>query len=219
MKHSIYLIFILIFFSKSEIFSQSHSKNTLSFDLNFDGGAHATFSEQYYNNVLIDQDTSGAVTTMFRFDAHYNILKPLSVGLFFRSGKYIEDAENTEATGNKVTDFSIGLRGYMVNKEKFALYAGLYFGTGNLEINRIYFSTIPFRYLWKGGNYSFDLGFNWYFAKIAGLNFSLGYSGHKFDLKEYYINGTLQDLSNSSHTFDTQGAHINLGVVFRFLGE
>lgn len=98
------------------------------------------------------------------------------------------------------------------------MYAGIYYGFSNLEINRIY-TGIPVNYQWKGNNFSVDLGFNWYFAKIAGLNFSLGYSGHAFDLQEYSINGSQQSLANSKHTFDTKGAHVNLGVVFHILGD
>ena len=198
--------------------TQSHNKNTVSVNLGFDGAAHGTVAEVYYNGTLVDQDTSAAATTLFRFDAHYNILPWLSAGILYRKGKYIEDPDNAEENGNKVSDFSFGIRAYGVNKDKFALYAGLYYGFSNLEINRLY-SGIPAQYKWKGNNFSADLGFNWYFAKMVGMNFSLGYSGHNFDLQEYSINNTPQNLTGWTHTFDTKGAHVVLGVCFKFLGE
>lgn len=200
------------------VFSQSHTKGTLSFNANFDGGVHGTLAEVYFQNTLVDQDTSAAATTLFRLDAQYNVLQWLSAGVFFRTGKYIEDPDNAEAAGNKVTDFSLGIRAYAVNKDKFALYVGLYYGFSGLEINRVY-STIPARYKWKGNNLSADFGFNWYFARNVGLNFSLGYSGHNFDLKEYYINNVSQNLTDWKHTFDTKGVHVNLGIAFHLLGK
>ena len=198
--------------------AQSHTKGTLSFNANFDGGVHGTLAEVYYQNTLVSQDTSAAATTLFRLDAQYNILQWLSAGMFFRTGKYIEDPDNAEAAGNKVNDFSLGIRAYAVNKDKFALYFGLYYGFSGLEINRIY-SGIPAQYKWKGNNLSADLGFNWYFARNVGLNFSIGYYGHAFDLKEYYINNVSQNLTDWKHTFDTKGAHVNLGVAFHLFGK
>lgn len=215
MKNSLLALF---FFLPFLVNSQAHKKGTISSSLGFDGAVHGTLAEVKYNGTLIDQDTSAAGTTLFRFDAQYNILKWLSAGIFFRTGKYIEDPDNAEANGNKVTDFSLGIRAYALNKDKFTLYFGAYFGTSNLQISRIY-SGIPADYKWNGNNFSADLGFNWYFAKNIGLNFALGYSGHNFLLKEYYINNNAQDLTNWEHTFITKGVHVNLGVAFHILGK
>lgn len=215
------IIFIICMWIPIIGISQSHSKNTLSFNLGFDAGIHGTVSEYYYNSTLIDQDTSAAGTKMLRFDAQYNILKFLSLGLNYRGGSYIEDPDNASAAGNKVNMLALGLRLYPVNKDKFALYFGLNFGTSNLEINRIYtfFVSTKHRYVWKSPHFSADMGFNWYFAKNFGMNFSLGYSGQNFDLQEYYIDGTQQDLSNQKHTFLTKGVHVNIGLAFRVFGE
>lgn len=198
--------------------SQSHSKGTLSFNASFDAGVHGTIAETRYQNTVVGQDTSGAATTMFRMDVQYNFIPRLSAGIFLRTGKYIEDPDNAEAAGNSVTDFSFGLRAYLVNKDKFAMYFGLYYGMSGLEINRIY-GIVPEQHVWKGSNLSADLGFNWYFAKNIGLNFSLGYSGHNFDLKEYYINNVSQNLTDWKHTFDTKGVHFNLGIAVHILGD
>lgn len=97
---NVFIIFFLL--SSLFVFSQAHKKNTVSFNLNFDGAAHGTLAETYFNGTLIDQDTSAAATTMFRFDAQYNIIERVSVGIFYRKGKYIEDPDNAEAAGNKV---------------------------------------------------------------------------------------------------------------------
>lgn len=220
MKKILFTITLLFSFSIIAN-SQSHSKNTLSFNLDYDLGIHGTVSEYYYQNVLIDQDTSAAGTQMVRFDVQYNILKFLSAGLTYRKGSYIEDPDNADADGNKVAIFSLGLRLYPVNKEKFALYFGLNFGSSNLEINRSYtfITTSRHRYLWNSPHFSTELGFNWYFAKGIGMNFNLGYSGHNFNLREYYINGTQQDLTNQKHTFLTKGVHIGIGLAIRLLGE
>lgn len=201
--------------------TQSHSKNTLSFNLDFDAGIHGTVSEYYYNNVLIDQDTSAAGTKMFRFDAQYNILKFLSAGFTFRKGSYVEDPDNVGANGNKIGIVSLGLRLYPINKDKFAMYLGLNFGSSHLQINRVntIIVSINQRYEWQSPHFSAEFGFNWYFAKNIGMNFNLGYAGHNFNLKEYYINSTQQNLTNQKHTFITKGAHVGIGLAFRLLGD
>lgn len=60
-------------------FSQSHTKGTLFFNANFDGGVHVTVAQVYYQNTWVDQDTSTAATTLFRLDAQYNILQWLFI--------------------------------------------------------------------------------------------------------------------------------------------
>ena len=215
------ILLSICFLSSLVGISQSHNKGTLSFNLGYDVGLHGTVSEYSYNGILIDQDTSAAGTKMVRFDVQYNMLKFLSLGLNYRGGSYIEDPDNAEANGNKVNMTSIGLRLYPVNKDKFTMYFGLNFGGSNLEINRIYtfFVSTKHRYIWRSPHFSADMGFNWYFAKNIGLNFALGYSGQNFNLEEYYIEGTRQDLTNQEHTFLTKGIHVNLGLAFHVFGK
>lgn len=201
--------------------TQSHSKKTLSFNLDYDLGIHGTVSEYYYQNTLIDQDTSAAGTKLIRLDVQYNIFKFLSAGLTFRKGSYIEDPENAEADGNSVGIFSLGFRLYPINKDKFAMYFGLNFGGSNLEINRKYtfITTSAHHYEWSSPHFSSELGFNWYFGKGVGMNFNLGYSSHNYNLKKYTINGNQQDLTNQKHTFLTKGVHIGIGLAVRLLGD
>lgn len=214
------LIMILTTFIATNAFTQSHSKGTLSLQAGFDLGIHGTIYESQYSGTTVSEDTSGAGTKMFRMDVNYNIFKFLSVGLNFRGGSYIEDPDNYEANGNKVNIFGLSLRLYPVNKDKFAMYIGPTFGTSNLEINRIYtfITTFNYQYKFKSPHFGVDMGFNWYFAPKVGMNFNLGYSGQKFKMEEYSINGSAQDLTNWNNVLTTKGVHLGIGVAFHFLG-
>lgn len=185
-----------------------------------DVGAHATSSELRYKGNVVDTDTSGAATTLFRFNVHYNIIKWFSIGLDFRSGKYIEDAADASNAGNKIGVISLGLRFYPLNRKKFVLYTGPTFGRTPLTINKkidVGVGIIPYRYELSGSHFGWEAGFNWYFVKRFGMNFGMGYVGHKYNLNAMYVNGKKQDLTDFKLTMNTKGVQFNLGLVFYFL--
>lgn len=198
--------------------AQGHSAGTISFQLGFDAGIHGTVYEAKYNGTTVDQDTSGAGTTLFQFNAQYNILKWLSAGFSFHGGSYIEDPDNAEADGNKISTFAFDLRFYPVNKDKFTWYLGFNYGAAKLEINRRYtiITTFPVQYRFKGPDMRILTGFNFYFSKNVGLNLGLAYSTHNFKMTEYTVNNNPFDLTNYDNHLITRGAHISLGLSLRF---
>lgn len=207
-------------------FSQSHTFGTFNFSAGYDAGFHGVLYNSTYNNgtfeIKQDEDTSAAVTSMFRFDGHINLLKFLSVGLNYRRGKYIEDEENTAAQGNKVSMIALAARLYPVNKDNFVWYLGGSFGLSNLTLNRefdIFTSTIPYQYKFRSPQVGFETGLNWYFAGGFGLNFGLGYTSQNLVMKEFSIDGENQDLSNYENILSSKGVHANIGLTFHLGGD
>lgn len=194
--------------------AQSHQKGTLSFQLGFDAGAHGVKYESKYDGVVIDDDTSGAATTMLYFSTHYNFAKWFSAGFNLSRGSYLEDPDNAEADGNTLGIFAFDFRFYPINKENFNWFAGLELGASNLEINRKYIFIIPFNtsYTYASGHSELYTGINWYFGKIVGINTRLGYSRHNFLMTDYKINGDNQDLDDFDNTLMTRGLHFRIGL-------
>jgi hypothetical protein len=209
----------------SVVNAQSHTFGTFSFNFDYDIGGHAVEFEQTYddgtNSITANKDTSGAVTSLFRFDGHFNVLRFLSVGLHMRNGSYIEDPENTQNKGNKVSVVGLGLRGYLVNKDKVAWYAETTFGGSNLTMNKelTFIITIPYQYKFRGSHFGVGTGLNWYFANNLGMNFEFGYTTQKYTMTDYTLNGEKQDLTNWDNRLTSAGVHFNLGFVFHVGGK
>lgn len=219
------LLFLSMLTFCSASFGQSHEFGTLNFSLGYDAGAHGVLYNSKFDNGTVsfeqDEDTSAAVTSMFRFDGHFNVLKFLSVGLHYRGGKYIEDPDNTAAKGNNVSMLGLGVRLYPVNKDKFVWYVGGTFGLSRLTMNReiVFVTTIPYQYKFKSPHIGFESGFNWYFAGGFGMNFGLGYSTQKFKMTDYSVDGDAQDLTNYENILSSKGVQVNIGLTYHFGGK
>lgn len=199
--------------------AQGLNKGAISMNLGYDGGAHGTlYTSKYNGNSVGNPDTSAAATSLFRLNAHYSIFKWLSAGFDYRGGKYIEDPDNAQAAGNKVSMMGLAFRLYPVNKDKFTWYVGTTLGASRLEINRIYtfVVSVPARFKLSAPHIGFETGFNWFFSQNVGMNFGLAYSSHNFLLKEYYLNGNKQDISNYENRLETKGIHLTIGLSLRF---
>ena len=219
------LLVISISFISVFSYSQSHTPRMFNLSFGFDGGIHGVqHTEKFDDGILSTEnisDTTGARTNMLRFDGHFNITKSLSIGVQYRNGQYLEDIENIQADGNKITVVGLSARFYAVNKEKFALYLGGSLGRSNLTINRQFIFIVPISWAFKysGSHYGLELGFNWYFSNNFGLNFGLGYAGQKYKMTDFSINGKAEDLTNYENELLTKGATINIGATFKLGGK
>lgn len=215
------LLFFLFATISLSALSQSHTFGTVSLSTTYDGGVQmAKYNQKYNGNAVGQEDTSGAITSMFRFDGHFNLLKFLSVGANVRMGRYIEDPENTQAQGNKLRVYAFSARLYPVNKDKFAWYAGPLIGVTKLEINKLSDPfAIPYQYRFKGIHFGLETGFNWYFAGNFGLNFGLGYSSQAMLLTEAKIDGDSFNLDGWENILSAKGAHVNIGLTYHFGGK
>ena len=219
------LLVISISFISVFSYSQSHTPRMFNLSFGYDGGVHGVRYDSKFDDGITsyenESDTTGAGTSMFRFDGHFNILKSLSIGFQYRGGQYIEDENNTQAAGNKINVVGLSARFYAINKEKFAMYIGGSLGISNLTINRqlTFIVAIPYVYEFSGSHYGLELGFNWYFSNNFGMNFGLGYAGHKYKMTDFSINGTAGDLTNFENILLTKGATLNLGATFKLGGK
>jgi hypothetical protein len=217
MKYLYILILSCTALLSTNLAAQSHQKGTLSLQLGFDAGGHGVEYQSKYNGSIMEQDTSGTVTTQMHLGMHYNFTNWLSGGFKIGSGAYLEDPENAEADGNTLTNFALDLRFYPVNKENFNWFAGIEAGGSRLEINRIYTFVIPFYYQYEYAGNRLELysGINWYFLKFMGINTRLGFSSHRLTMQDYAINGASQDMDNIDNTLRTRGVHFQLGLSFK----
>lgn len=211
------MLFFAIIWSNQTL-SQSNDKGNFSLSVGYDIAAHLAISENRLNGTLIDTDSSGAATQLAQLNLHYGITKWFSAGLGFRKGSYLEDPKDPDGDNkyksNKVGEFYLDTRFYFINKDKFNMYSGLSFGLTNLKQN---YTNPPLiaDYAYKGNTYRLGLGLNWYFTKYVGLWFNLDYAGRNYELTEYVINGSNQDLTNINYTLKTKGMHAAIGVCVK----
>ena len=215
MKKAIGVLSILIL-SYSGL-AQSHSAGTLSFQADYSFGLHLSVYESKFNDVLIDEDSSGVATSMFDFSIQYSIFDFLSAGAYFGIGSYIEDPDNTEAQGNSILSFGADVRANLVNKFQFNWYLGGRLGYSALEINRKTLNGfVDLRANYSSPQTGLFSGINYYFNDYIGLNVELGYANHNFLMNEYHINDNSQDLSNFENRLDVKGIILKLGLSFKF---
>jgi hypothetical protein len=199
------------------VHAQSHKAGTLSLQGDFEIGILGTASETKFNETILDQDTSSAITSSFAFAMHYSLVEFISAGVYANFGSYVENEENIESNGNEFLSFGAGARLYPLNKDNFNWYLGGKIGYCSLDINRKTTGVIPFSADYKYGSTEIlaETGFNWYFANFLGVNMNLNYQWRNFDMKEYYLNGNQQSLVNISSTLKTTGLGISAGVSLK----
>ena len=99
--------------------AQSLESGTLSFQVGYDAMIHGTASETTFFGVVVDRDTSGAVTSMFNADAQYSFAPWFSAGVAFNIGSYLEGTADQSNDGNHVSIIAFDVRLYPVNNDKF----------------------------------------------------------------------------------------------------
>lgn len=195
--------------------AQSHKAGTLSIQGNFEGGFVKSNAETKFNETLIDQDTSSAVLASFGAGIHYSLAEFISAGVYANYGAYGEDVENVESSKNNFINFGGAARVYPVNNDMFNWYLGARVGYSSLTIDRVYSSFLNVDYTYGGMEYIGETGVNWYFANFLGVNLGVNYQYRNFDMKEFNINGSSQDLTNFSYMLQTSGIGFTAGVSLK----
>lgn len=195
--------------------AQSHKAGTLSIQGDFEGGFVNSYSETEFNGTVIDKDTSSAVLASFGAGIHYSLAEFISAGVYANYGAYGEDVENVESSGNNFINFGAAARVYPVNNDMINWYIGGRVGYSALKIDRVYSSFLNVDYTYGGLEYIGETGVNWYFANFIGVNVGVNYQYRKFDLKEYNINGTSQNMDNFSNFLQTSGLGFTAGVSLK----
>lgn len=218
-------IFFTLFLAFISVFGQSQSNQFGSLNLGVGGGlgiykTNSEFNATFGSLVITDRDTSAAATTYFNFSADFGVMKLLSVGLFVQSGKYVQEEESGITKDNSFTKFGIMPKLYIVNKDKFNLYAGLGLGVVNLktmEKNNNSNTTTEAKY--SGSNFHLRLGMNYYFTNAIGMYFHAGYDGNNFNLKELTVKSgsTSNTPTNLTGKLNASGAELAVGLNIKFL--
>jgi hypothetical protein len=212
-------VFVFVFFAKAE--AQLHTSKSVSMNVDFDAGGHFTQYKASYQGVQQPTDSSGAGTTLFRLNPQIHIISWLSAGIDIRWGGYIENPDNAEAAGNRITTTSVFVRAYPVNKDKFSWYVGAGIGNSSLAIKRRTTLIIPilYEYRFRGLQSFLETGINAMATKNIGFNFNLGYMGTNMKLRKFVVNGEKQNISDWNNFLNTKGITFGLGLTFAFLNN
>ena len=200
--------------------SQAHSKGKINIDL---GGGLGIYTYDYlhsYKGVTLDErsaDTSYAGTTFGYITAEYGVLDWLSIGVNFTGGSYIEEDNDSE---NNFRTIDLSTKFYFMNRDRFTFFGSLQYGSTVLNHDRDY--SIPPIFTWvekikhTAPHFSIGLGLKKYFNDYVGLNFSWSYNSYDFNVKEYYVNGDSQDLTDRVLNLNVSGSELRLGLSLKF---
>ncbi|HLP10986.1 MAG TPA: hypothetical protein VK177_03580 [Flavobacteriales bacterium] len=199
--------------------SQSNVPGRFSLSTGFDVGVHGVVSELTYQGTLSDQDTTGAGTKQFTFNAHYGIAKWFSAGLGFKNGYYLESVEENKSKQNKIGQFYVDTRFYFLNKDKINLYAGFSLGATKLDVHRetnYGLFIITEDYQLSSGYSRFQFGLNWWIGNKVGFWMNMEGNKHNFKLNSFSLNGDAQNLDDWDFTMRTAGFQTSFGVCIKF---
>lgn len=181
-------------------------------------GYAATSEFQYFflgNNVQ-SKDTDGAATFHFPIELRYEVSDRFNAGIDMKFGSYLySDTTDNSGKSNRFSIIGIGAEATLVTAEKGRVYIGAGFNSGNLTIND-FAGGLGQETKWRGPGFKFNIGgIAYIYNGPIGVNFNIGYDKHTFDLKEYQLDGNLQNISNLIGTLAVSGVDINLGLVYR----
>ena len=197
-------------------FSQANQKGDFMIDIGFGGGIYMYDYEHTVADTTVEtrEDTAGTIFGLL--DLEYSVTDWLALGVRFKSGAYVEDNPLVE---NKFNAFEIAGRFYFLNGDKFTLDGRIGFGTSSLReegsINLGVFGTYSYSTKWSGTHTSLGVGFKWMLAEKVGLMLDYEFDIYRLDLKSYNVNGSDQDLSNRTWTYDVNGNELILALVIK----
>lgn len=218
----VYLILFAFLCFISTSWGQSREKE-LQLRIGAGGGAYGTRSEFTVSSggiSLSGTDTSGAATAHLNIDLRYDFTQRFTAGLDIKSGSYLYDASE-DNTGKSNVYAVVGLKGEfnIVSREKFRWYLGAGVHRSVLEIvekETTLGVTTTEKLRYTGSGVSLNTGLIKYFGDSPfGIHFSMGYDGHRFELQEYSINDSSQNLTNVTGELWARGVDISAGILFR----
>lgn len=222
MKKLLLLTFLLGFLSWNAQ-AQSHQAGTFNIHAGGSIGAYATFLEHRFQGNKVDTDSSGAATILVPIEAHYGLLHVMSIGVYAKPGKYIDEDPNDPdivLKKNSIFTGGVSLKLYPVNREKFNLYLGLGLGRTSLKQEKEqYIANVLFTQSntnWSGSSIYGELGFNAYFGETVGMFFNLRYDRQKLKLNEYTLNNSSLNLTDNEFDLTAKGVNADIGIAFKF---
>ncbi len=202
--------------------AQKHQPGTFNVRL----GGNAALGITYVNGTVLNQkaeeDTGGVLSMQIPFSVEYGLTNYLSVNAGFKTGSWLNEDPNdnsVEVIKKRITEVVLGFKLYAVNKDNFNLYLGYDFGYGGFQTEKenTGLFLVKENQKWTGVNNNINLGMNWYYGGGFGSYFQLGYTGYKFNLKEYSLNNEDQMAPFEIEAdMKVSGAQIELGFCYKF---
>lgn len=178
--------------------------------------ANSMLQYVYSSNQYEFKDKDGAATFHFPVELRYEVSDRFNAGIDMKFGSYLySDTTDNSGKSNRFSIIGIGAEVNLITAEKGRVYIGAGFNSGTLAI-REFAGGLGEETKWRGPGYRFNIGgIAFIYNGPIGVNFNIGYDKHTFDLKEYQLNGGLQDISSLIGTLAVSGVDINLGLVWR----
>lgn len=217
MYRSLHLGLISLFslLTPSALHAQMNEKGTLHLSIGLAAAGHATEYEQRIRLLgtwFTDTNNDGSASVTVPIEVAYGFSRFLALGLYVEPGAYL-DSSATESNG--IVLVGLQPKFYLVNKDRFALMAGLQLGTTALRIER---SEPPFNSeaKYSGTHFGVTTGVGFGLGDVLSLQFHLRYLTTTLPLRTYEMNGSNVDLSGFEATLRTRGLGAQLSLGFRF---
>ncbi len=212
------LIFCSLFVILSS-YSQAQRTNEFQIRAGIGLAVYESTSEFQYHFLGTDIQSiekDGAATFHIPVELRYEVSDRFNAGIDMKFGSYLySDTTDNSGKSNHFSIIGIGAEVSLVTAEKGRVYLGAGFNSGNLTIND-FASGLGQETKWRGPGYRFNIGgIAYIYNGPIGVNFNIGYDKHNFDLKEYQLDGNLQNISNFIGKLTVSGVDVNLGLVFR----
>ena len=199
----------------SMLLAQMNEKGAVHLSIGLAGAGHATKYEQrvlFLGTWFTDTKEDGAASVTVPIEVAYGFSRLFALGIYAEPGSYL-DSSATESNG--IVLVGLQPRFYLVNKDRFALMAGLQLGTTTLRIERSEpLVTSDARY--AGTHFGITTGVGIGLGDLLSLQFQLRYLANTLPLRTYELNGSNVDLSGLEATLATRGFGVQLSLGLRF---
>ncbi|MCB0795690.1 MAG: hypothetical protein KDB88_13225 [Flavobacteriales bacterium] len=206
----------VLFHSVASLLGQGNEAGTFHVGLGFGVGGHATQFENTLTLLGVSQtssDDGAAITYAVPIQVQVGVARPISLGIYVEPGAYL-DSSATRSNGFMIA--GLGLRAYIVNKERFFWMGLLDGGLNNLVIKDRDGSNNEVRDTYLGGHFRVGTGIAFYFGDRVGLQFAARYARYNLPLRSRELNGEEFDLSVYDARLTTSGLQFDMGLALKF---
>jgi hypothetical protein len=181
-------------------------------------GTTTEWTFKLFDPDVVVRDEDGAATIHVPVEARYHLSDRWNLGLDLKMGSYLYDPDSAEGRSNWFFVIGPGAEYNLMRTDRFRWYLGFGLNAAFLELEENFdVLGVPVQEIarYGGRGVRLNTGVLIFLGSAFGLNFNLGYDQHRFVLREFERNGTLQDLDLFEAVLNVQGADATLGLVVR----
>jgi hypothetical protein len=197
------------------VHAQFNDKGTFHASIGMALGAHATEYERTIHILGVEvtsRKSDAAATFTFPIEAHYGLARIFSLGLNIEPGVYIDSVATRR---NGLMLLGLEPRFYIVNKDRFAWTASLYFGNTRLRIDDKDGPNTSSA-VYRGGHFGVGTSVIFAFSDMVGLQLGLRSLNTTLPLRSYEINGQSLSSDQFKAELKTRGTLFQTSLCFRF---